>query len=213
VIWRRSHPGEDRLFDAYLSRRAGECVDPRTAEHLEECHACAARFDELRRFMDGLWESADRDLDEAFSAADMAQQRHQIARRIASLGRSGRVIHFPPVPGAVAQAPRPRPLLPHWAAATAAAGLLVGVAAGMFIRGTAGTAAGVSAPVAVAVAEPEDIQDQRPEAPSVDADVDADDVFLDELEVAAGGPRTAELAALDALTPHIREVSLSVPAR
>jgi hypothetical protein len=36
---------------------------------------------------------------------------------------------------------------------------------------------------------------------------DVDDAFLSELDHSAAGPRTPELEALDALTPHIVEVS------
>ena len=43
--------------------------------------------------------------------------------------------------------------------------------------------------------------------------IDREDVFLSEIEVAADGPRTEELAAFDALTPHIREISLATRVR
>jgi len=39
------------------------------------------------------------------------------------------------------------------------------------------------------------------------------DAFLDELETAADRPHTAELAAYDALTPHVRGINVSLSVR
>lgn len=213
MIGLSSHPREDRLFDMYLSVKAGEAPDPRVVEHIAECTTCAARFDELTRFMDRLREDADAELDSVFTADVLQLQQQRIAHRIAAVGRSARVIHFPSPASAPAPAPHRRPVLPRWAAATAAAGLFVGVAAGLFFREGGGRIAGparISGPVSLpAIAAPDGISstllhDRRPAAD----DGDRDDLFLTELEMAAGGPRTAELAAFDALTPHIREVRL-----
>lgn len=225
MIGRSSHLREDRLFDCYLSVRAGESLDPRAAEHLSECTVCGARFDELTQFMDGLREDADQEVDAVFTADVLRLQQQRIARRVASVGRSARVIHFPAPAAQSAPATRSRPRLPRWAAATAAAGLFVGVAAGLFFRQGAAPTPSVSATSGL-------VRVERPTAPDLllatadagrndllvsDRDElsvsDRDDRFLNELEVAAGGPRTAELAAFDALTPHIREVSLSMPIR
>jgi hypothetical protein len=208
-IGRSSHLREDRLFDCYLSVRAGEALDPPAAEHLTECAACSARFDELTQFMDGLREDADQELDAVFTADVLRQQQQRIARRVASVGRSARVIHFPSPATAAAPAVRKRTALPRWAAATAAAGLFVGVAAGLFFREGDVPTPSVSAPAALARGQGATVPELVPTA----ADSDRDDLFLTELEVAAGGPRTAELAAFDALTPQIREVSLSMPIR
>jgi hypothetical protein len=41
---------------------------------------------------------------------------------------------------------------------------------------------------------------------SAPADVAADDAFLSDLELALERPRTRELVAFDAFTPHVREV-------
>lgn len=207
------HLREDRLFDMYLSARAGEAPDPRVAEHVGECATCAARFDELTRFMDQLREDADAELDAVFADEVLQLQQQRIARRIATVGRTARVIHFPSPAATPAPAPRRKPVLPRWAAATAAAGLFVGVAAGLFFRAGTVPLAGparVAGPVSrQAMSAPEDVAGGLAPGrrPTID-DVDRDDLFLNELEVAAGGPRTAELAAFDALTPHIREVRL-----
>lgn len=207
------HLREDRLFDMYLSARAGEAPDPRVAEHVGECAACAARFDELTRFMDRLREDADAELDAVFTGDVLQLQQQRIARRIATVGRTARVIHFPSPAAPPAPATRRKPVLPRWAAATAAAGLFVGVAAGLFFREGMGPIAGpvrVAGPVSrPAISAPEGMADGlSPERLTAIDDSDHDDLFLNELEVAAGGPRTAELAAFDALTPHIREVRL-----
>lgn len=208
-----SHLREDRLFDIYLSVKAGEAPDPRGAEHIGECEACAGRFDELARFMDRLREDADAELDAVFTGDVLQMQQQRIARRIATVGRSARVIHFPSPATAPAPAPHRRPVLPRWAAATAAAGLFVGIAAGLFFRegtgrigGSSSTAGIVSVPAISAPGGGASVM--VPDRLPTSDDADRDDLFLSELEVAAGGPRTAELAAFDALTPHIREVRL-----
>ena len=204
-----SHLRDDCLFECYLAVRAGEAIDPPSADHLADCAACAARFDELTRFMNTLREDADAEIDELFSARHLAQQQQQIARRIEAVGRSARVIHFP-----VHTAPRQLPAagtraMPRWVAATAAAGLFAGVAAGLFFDRERTV---VVPPMAIVQAGPDDGFEFLSPPPVVDR-VDREDAFLSELEVAAGGPRTAELAAYDALTPHIREVSVSLPVR
>jgi hypothetical protein len=209
VILFTSHLRDDRLFECYLAVRAGEAVDPPSADHLADCSMCAARFDELTRFMNTLREDADAEVDELFSARRLAQQQQQIARRIEAVGRSARVIHFP-----THAAPRQlrtavARTLPRWVAATAAAGLFAGIAAGLFFDRD--RSVGVP-PMAIVQAGPDDGSEFLSPPAIVDR-VDREDAFLSELEVAAGGPRTAELAAYDALTPHIREVSVSLPVR
>ena len=213
-----SHLRDDRLFDCYLLVRVGEALDPPAAEHLAECPDCRARFEALRRFMDDLRDDADAELDDVFTAEALRQQQQRIARRLTLASRPARVIHFPTPPGAPLAPVRRRPALPRWAAGAAAAGLFVGVAAGLSFNGGATRVrshvpetarlltppASTMAPIGVGADLP------LASAPAEAAPSDRDDLFLSEIEVAAGGPRTAELAAFDALTPHIREVSLSV---
>jgi hypothetical protein len=96
---------------------------------------------------------------------------------------------------------------PRWAAAAAAAGLFIGIALGAsyeyewdarahrpvsLARDTGANRPPMLAPIAT-----------RGSAP---ADVAADDAFLSDLDLALERPRTRELMAFDAFTPHVREI-------
>jgi hypothetical protein len=99
-------------------------------------------------------------------------------------------------------------MAPRWVASAAVAGLLVGVGVGLFFD-TGGRTAQPS-PALVAVSRP--VRLDPPPSSSLPL-IDREDVFLSEIEVAVDRPRTAELAAFDELTPHIREISLSTRVR
>lgn len=198
------HLNDDRLFDCYVADRIGEPFDPRLLDHLADCPRCAARYRELSGFMDTLRTEADAELDEVYSAEQLRAQQQQIAHRIEHYGRSARVLNFPahqvtrrmPAPGSR--------MVPRWVATAAAAGLFVGVGVGLFFDG--GKRAAAPNPALVAAAS-RPVRLEAP-VPRVLPLPDREDVFLSEIEAAADRPRTEELAAFDALTPHIREIGL-----
>jgi anti-sigma factor RsiW len=197
---RASHLQEDRLFDCYLTTRSGEPIDPPVAEHLADCEACAARYDELATFMDGLQKEGESEADAVFTPERLHQQQQQIERRIALAGRPARVISFPrrfvggTITGAgVRTAPR-------WIAAAAAAGLFVGVAVGATYEWVGSTRSQRFAESSRPRLTPMGVRSASP------ADVAADDAFLSDLEVAIERPHTLELRAFDAFTPRVREV-------
>jgi hypothetical protein len=208
VIGMGIHLHDDRLFDCYVAERIGEPFDPPSSEHLADCPGCASRYDELAQFMDTLRTEADAELDDVYSAEHLRAQQQQIAQRIEHYGRSARVLNFPahqvtrhlPTPGSR--------MAPRWLATAAAAGLFVGVGVGIFFDTGRRTTTPPSALVAASRPVRLELPAVRP-LPSVDRE----DVFLSEIEVAADRPRTAELEAFDALTPHIREISLTARAR
>jgi len=228
------HLADDRLFDCYLSVRAGEHLDPPDAEHLADCPRCGARYDELVNLMSELREAGDAELDRVFSADDLQRQRLQIARRVEHIGRSARVLPFRAAPAAsVTPTPGTSRRLPRWVAGAAAAGLVVGMAAGLSFDGrrsprpreTSSVASldPVTAPSVGPIASvPPAAASRDDTAASVSplsAGYDRDaagfpvDAFLYELETAADQPRTAELAAYDALTPTVRGISVSLSVR
>jgi hypothetical protein len=201
VIGRTHHLSEERLFDGYVAERSGEPLDPPAAEHLADCGDCRDRFADLRRFMDGLRSEADADVGALFPPEWQAAQRHQIDRRLEHVGHAARVISFPAESMARHIAGTGARFTLRWAVAAAVAGLLVGVAVGMYYDSPSGApamtisrSASVAAP-AVAVSAP---------PPALDPDA-----FLTELEMALGGPRTPELRPFDELTPHVREIMVN----
>lgn len=201
------HLHDDRLFDRYVAERIGEPFDPPSLEHLADCPRCAARYDELSQFMDTLRTEADAELDDVYSPEHFRVQQQQIAHRIEHYGRSARVLNFPVHQVTRRLATPGSRMAPRWLATAAAAGLFIGVGVG--ISFDTGRHAAPS-PALVAVSRPVRLEPatERP-VPLIDRE----DVFLSEIEVAADRPQTAELAAFDALTPHIREISLSSRVR
>ncbi|MBM3769785.1 MAG: hypothetical protein FJW27_00560 [Acidimicrobiia bacterium] len=205
-----SHLREDRLFDCYLSNRLGEALDHRAADHLASCPTCASRYDDLSRFLDGLRVAEEAEFEAVFSADHLREQQRQIAKRLELVGRAARVLSFPHAATA-RRRPSTRWVFPRWVATTAAAGVVAGVAAGMFFEraGRWDRRARISSFANVGVTQ------LAPPSPTPDdsTDVEQDAIFLSELELAADGPRTQELAAYDELTPQVREVSFTVPDR
>jgi hypothetical protein len=196
------HLAEAHLFDCYTAERAGEALDPRSAEHLADCVECGDRYAELSRFLDDLRTEADAEADAHFSADWQEAQRQSILRRIEHLGQAARVITFPGrlVTQQIGKSVRLR--VSPWAATAAAACLFVGVAVGMSYD-----ARNHTSQFAVVRAAPNPATPQATSgagAPPVAVDTDT---FLSELERALGGPRTPELMSLDVLTPHVREIA------
>ena len=202
MIGRARHLQEQRLYDCYYAARTGEAIDPRAAEHLADCAACGARYAELLRFLDALRAEGDAESDDLFTAERLQAQQQQIARRIEHVGHPARVISFPAQLVRRGISSTTAPTAPRWIAAAAAAGLFVGVALGAsyewdWHNQDARTVLGGEAnarlsPIAT--------------RGSGLNDVAADDAFLSELELALDRPRTRELIAYDALTPHVRSV-------
>jgi len=192
------HVQDDRLLDAYLVARQGEPIDPPVAEHLADCGACGARYEELAQVMDVLRTEGLAEADAVFTAERLREQHQQIVRRIEHVGRAARIISFPGHFVRRTMTTSASPAAPRWVAAAAAAGLFIGVALGATYGWGARGARALPGdmrlrPVATQGSEP--------------VDVAADDAFLSELELALERPHTRELLAFDALTPHVREVS------
>jgi len=199
VIHRAHHLQEKRLFDSYLTERSGAPIDPPVAEHLADCGACSTRYAELTAFMDALRRDGDADADAVFTPERLRAQQQQIQRRLEQLGRSARVISFPSrIVRRTLTASTSRSA-PRWIAAAAAAGLFVGVAVGASYQWNA-NGRRVSSLIAREAAAPMAARGSNA------ADVVADDDFLSDLEVALERPHTRELLAIDAFTPHVREV-------
>jgi hypothetical protein len=206
------HLQDERLFDCYLAVRAGETLDPPVAEHLTDCDTCGERYAELAQFMEALGVEAASEADSIFTPERLRAQQQHINRRLDHLGHPARVITFPGLPAShPAGAPSPRPAR-RWIAAAAAAGLFIGFgvlldreatrgldqeiareAPSSHVRSIARQAL-LKTPAATEVVRPEAFQ--------------ADEAFLSELELAGDRPRTRELLAFDALTPHVREITL-----
>jgi hypothetical protein len=198
----RPHLADDHLFDCYTAERAGEALDPRSAEHLADCGECGNRYAELSRFMDGLRTQADVETDALFPSDRQDAQRQSIMRRIEHLGHAARVITFPGRLVTQQMGKTIRLRVSPWAATAAAACLFVGVAVGMFYDARNHRPQFSVVRAVQSSTTPQATAGIGPAPVALDTDT-----FLSELERALGGPQTPELMSMDVLTPHVREIA------
>lgn len=209
MIARATHVQEERLLDCYLAERADESLDPRIAEHLADCGACALRYAELTHFMDGLRNDADADTDAIFTPDRLLAQQRQIARRLEHIGRHARVISFPERSAGRHVDVASRRLTPRWITGAVAAGLILGVGLGVSFRwdrATSGPEQLSGRSRARSQASPARLAPVATDGTTVAVTAE-DDAFLTDLEVALDQPQTRELRAFDAITPHVREIT------
>jgi len=182
------HLTDERLLARYFDPSA----DDADAEiHLFRCPACAARRDELAGALDADHDRAVAAADTCFSAGRLERQRTAILDRIAR-PRAARVLAFPGVPAVTPSIVRTMGMYSRWTAAAAV--LLISV--------SAGTGLLRHAPQHVTRTS------ERLQPVPVFATVlgqDPDDAVLSEIDLALVRPQTAELLALDALTPRAGE--------
>lgn len=200
---RGSHIRDERLFDTYLEKQAGDQIDPGIAEHLTDCVACAGRYEELTGFLDRMRLDAEADADGVFPTERLRQQRLELAQRLQMLGQAARVISFPGKAAALPAVRTSLPLAARWIAVAAAAGLFVGAAVGtLYIAPWRPVAPQAS--IARAAQMPEATPSSTvPVTLQQSTDSLDDDTFLSELALAVDGPRCRELQTFDALTPSV----------
>jgi hypothetical protein len=122
------HLTDDAFADLWSAAAAsGEPVaDP----HLAACAQCRARYAAFTGWLDRIHDDAVGEADEAFPPERLAAQQAQVMRRLEALERPARVIAFPrfarPVTSTQGHVQR-------WVAAAAAAGLIIGLAAGQLV--------------------------------------------------------------------------------
>ncbi len=84
---RNIHLNDDRLMEAYF---LGE-----DDAHLQACHGCRQRYDELARSLELVHEDAVRDADAIFTAERLEDQRERVLRRLERQGHTADVLRFP----------------------------------------------------------------------------------------------------------------------
>jgi hypothetical protein len=203
VIRRAHHLSDDQLLDCYLHERDGTALDSGLAAHLAGCSPCRVRQTDLTRLMQNLVAEAERESDAIFTPERLRVQQQRIARRLDHVSRSGRILSFPSRLVNRTVGARTVRVAPRWMAAAAAAGLFVGVALGTSYRSD-------NTP-RTAIVDSTGVRPAQQQAPVVTrantaSEFAADDAFLTELEMALDRPHTRELLAIDALTPHFREI-------
>jgi anti-sigma factor RsiW len=200
----RQHPTDERLIALYFGDEEAN-TDERKAvrQHLHGCEACTWRYTELTAPLQRLREDAASEADEVFTASRLEAQRAAIRRRLEDGSRAARVVPFPSARPATR--PGHRPVI-RWVAAAAAAGLIVGVSAGRLLDFRGSRQAANPAVSASNASRPAPVATQGPRI--VEASVDWD--LMSEIDVAARRLRSAELGALDELTPHPRDAVVAL---
>jgi len=182
-IWSARHLREDALLSLW-SQGASH-------PHLEACGGCRERYASLGDWLERARTDLIDEADAAFPAERLAAQRTSIARRLEIASRPVRVLPFP---AASRVTPAAHVVARRWVALAAAAGLLIGLVAGLAVDfhpfGTGFTTTRLVS------------QSQTDRLASEDA-------FLDEVEVALGAPHVEALRILDELTPRVREISVT----
>ena len=130
--------------------------------------------------------------DAHFSDQALETQRHRILNRLAHLGHPAKVIRFPNATTADIRTPN---VNRRWITVAAAAGLLIGLLGGQLVHIMPQPTRRL-APMATSIAP------SAPSRPSyVPASAPADDGLLGEIDYAVSLRGSAELRALDELTP------------
>jgi hypothetical protein len=164
--------------------------------HLTSCAHCRARLAAVDTWLDELRTDARAEAEEAMSPERLAAQQAQIFRRLEALERPARIITFPRFTRARGEQRR---MVPRWVPTAAAAGLVIGLAAGQLFNLTSilnGPRPGSNnAPVTETVSRPTG-------APSTTPSLD-EAIFYGDGDMTA---RSAQfLATLDELTPRARD--------
>jgi len=230
----RRHPSEDRLLALALGTTNAARKDAAAASHLRTCGPCEHRFNALSTLVTAMPEVADARFDEVFTPQRLQTQRARIASRLAQLvGRvePARVLAFP----FSRQTRRPFDVRPtRWLAAAAAAGVLLGVAAGQLVHyhpfetQSATAADPADAPQSTAALNrPAGAFDLTGtvEIPPPDggtptqaspltlmefAQLMAEEGFLTNLDLALTSHRISQLESIDALTPRVRDLPIDI---
>jgi hypothetical protein len=205
----RNHPADDRLIALYFGDAEGTADEDRSVrQHVHGCETCTWRYAELTAPLGRLRADAASEADEIFTASRLDAQRTAIHERLEQGARASRVIPFPASRPTLDRAVIARPMF-RWVAAAAAAGLLVGVSAGRFLRLDGGFDASARPVARQAVAVPQPVRTVE----AVSENSAADEAFLSEVDAAVSRQRIAALSALDDLTPHAREAVMMARAR
>ena len=217
----RRHLKDAQLLEVVLGppTHAGTSVRAQAAAgaHLDSCPTCTTRLAEIKGLLDTLAKEGAAEFQEAYPDERLVDQRARIMRRIeraVGYRSPARVLRFPslahPALATVRGARR-------WPGVATAAGLLVGVVVGQFVRvgpdptpapstvASRSASRGQSTPSPIAAAA----ESPTPTLISPPSPVN-DDEFMLELELSLSSPQIWELSALDAITPRTREVAINV---
>jgi hypothetical protein len=169
--------------------------------HLAVCAECRARYAEFTRWLENLRDDAFADADLVMSPERLSAQQTQILRRLETLERPARVIAFPASARPAVSTARGTQ---RWVAAAAAAGLVIGVAAGQLVDlRRALQPAARPGPVVVDTGA----QARPGNGTPVTNVIRIDEAFLyGDIEASARNVQDSSLRAFDTFTPRARDI-------
>jgi anti-sigma factor RsiW len=189
---------------------AGQPVADAQDAHLVTCAQCRARYAAFVQWLDNMRDDAVAEADEAFPAERLAWQQSQVMRRIEALERPARVLNFPrigrPITSTQGQVQR-------WVTAAAAAGLVIGLAAGQLfdIRNALSARREPVRPVQTARLVPQQVTTSNAAAglaTPVSFSVSDEALFFGG-EPVRSSERVSMLQAMDDITPRARDLDRS----
>jgi hypothetical protein len=189
---KHTHLTDDQLIEM--------CMVRTDAPAALDCPVCDERRAAVAVLLDEVSAAADDAFATAFPPDRVARQYTRILQRLEQQGRLGRVIAFPLSQARSASTLRPRPVR-RWVAGAAAAGLVIGMAAGHLAHELPAFRRSVEPAQQAAYNRPTPPADRAVASTTI-----ADDEFLLEIERAVGSSGPAALRRLDAVTPVAWEV-------
>jgi hypothetical protein len=121
------HLSDDKFADLWSAAVAGG--QPLADPHLASCAQCRSRYAEFTDWLERIHDDARSEAEDAFPPERLAAQQAQVMRRLEALEHPARVIAFPRFARPVTST---QGHMQRWVAAAAAAGLVIGLAAGQF---------------------------------------------------------------------------------
>jgi hypothetical protein len=177
-------------------------IEGRTAAHphLTACAHCRARYAALESWLEDVRVEARTEADEALTPERLAAQQAAILRRLEALERPARVIAFPRRSAPVSPA---RHVTRRWVTTAAAAGLVIGLAAGQLLdlrHRLAAPGQPSGSGTLVTDATPARPPSAQPASLSVD-----EALFYGDDENALSARSARYMPAIDAITPRARD--------
>jgi hypothetical protein len=197
---RRRHLDDSRFADLWSRAVAsGEAaIDP----HLASCAHCQSRYAAFTDWLERLHDDARDEAEDAFPPERLAAQQAQVMRRLEALERPARVIMFPrfgrPVTSTQGHAQR-------WVAAAAAAGLVIGLAAGQFFDVRHIFRPSVRTPQ-MQTARVNPASQSRPQIIPASTSSVSDETLFFGADPARPNDRLQMLQAIDDITPRARDL-------
>jgi hypothetical protein len=198
---RLGHLDDSRFAD--LWSRALATGEAATDPHLASCAHCQSRYAAFTDWLERVHDDARDEAEEAFPPERLAAQQAQVMRRLEALERPARVIVFPrfgrPATSTQGHAQR-------WVAAAAAAGLVIGLAAGQFfdVRHIFRPVVRPASMESARVANP--APQARPQIVPVSASSVSDETLFFGGDAARISARFEMLKAIDDITPRARDL-------